>query len=432
MEEIDKQMNNFDKSELLKVITYSDDMDIKDMGKIGHIVPNFNLNDMSVYKGKDELLYIDRNETDFSNEENRKKLIELCDICPDIIVRDTTMHYSTANEIKKGEKWVESILKGIHDDWTDIQKVAYIDKCFGREKVYMPEYELETNSQKKAELERKSKPLWAALASNEVVCYGIANAENYIFKRLGIKSRIITSGTHAFILLEDIDIPQKDGTSMKGNTLLDTTWNLDEARFGGIPTYFGRAYKDIKEEENNNPLAPHISPVLDSVDTTEIDYDVLKEQYLAADLLDRYDKYKELWEQATEIVEGEPIEELIRRRLQAIVDTCPECANCVNETNNMISGLMFWKLPTGMNKCIVSKAYKKNDQDKKAVSLIYFDLGSKGTKIMCADKENGGFTELTQQEFKEKYSCYDSLRNLDRFFMEQKELDTPYGTGDDR
>ena len=45
---------------------------------------------------------------------------------------------STVKEYIEGEEWVSSILDNIQEEWTDIQKLAYIDTAIGKKISYAP------------------------------------------------------------------------------------------------------------------------------------------------------------------------------------------------------------------------------------------------------------------------------------------------------
>ena len=47
--------------------------------------------------------------------------------------------------------------------------------------------------------------------------------------------------------IKDIELPLANGESVKGNTIIDPTWNLTSHRFGGKPNNFCISYEEARK-----------------------------------------------------------------------------------------------------------------------------------------------------------------------------------------
>ena len=77
---------------------------------------------------------------------------------------------------------------------------------------------------------------------------GVANLEKYMLNRVGIEAERVSSGSHSFIRLKDIEIPTDEGMK-RGDTLLDPTWNMANHRFGARPEHFCLSYEEIRKAD---------------------------------------------------------------------------------------------------------------------------------------------------------------------------------------
>lgn len=151
--------------------------------KLEKVIIDFNKN-LEEYRGLDNLISAEPTKL---SEEDRRKLIKLCEICPKMKIWDELkMKASTPNEYIQGEKYIEELLKGINPEWSDIQKVAYIDNWIGKKISYDPMFgtEIEDTAGDRA--------LWKILSNGYGVCNGIAQVENYILGRIGIEGEQVT------------------------------------------------------------------------------------------------------------------------------------------------------------------------------------------------------------------------------------------------
>ncbi len=187
------------------------------------------------YIGLDELIL---EEPEGFTEEQKDKFMEICKVCPDLnVVSDflTVVNYSsTGREYLEAEKWIDELIDSINPEYTKAQKMAIIDNAVGKKMYYSPSFGTEVFDK------CGSRALWKIISSGQGVCNGIANVEKYILKRVGIDSEIVSGKGHAFLKIKDIELPLANGETVKGNTILDPTWNLTDNRFGAKPRKFLR------------------------------------------------------------------------------------------------------------------------------------------------------------------------------------------------
>lgn len=115
------------------------------------------------YRGLDSLIL--ESPQEFSSEQ-RKKLLELCDICPDAAICNKLYNaipfYSTASEYKDAEEWIDSLIDSLNPEYSDAQKLAIIDNAFGKKVSYSPDFDTEVSDADDARALWKiiSKRLW--------------------------------------------------------------------------------------------------------------------------------------------------------------------------------------------------------------------------------------------------------------------------------
>lgn len=367
------------------------------------------------YIGLDE--WIDAEPIKYTEEE-RKYFLNLCEVCPNMnIYGYLKFKASTPEEYVEGEKYINELLKGLNPEWSDIQKVAYIDNCIGKKLRYDPQYETEVYD------ECKDNTLWTVLNTGYGVCGGIAQVENYILERAGIESEVIIGGrntpetAHAFIKLKNIELPQKDGSSVIGDTILDPTWNLAEQKFGGVPRNFCVNYEEIRMHDvdaDGRDLKCHENDEKLESANIKLDEESLREVYKQIGIanengefpirgiIDKYEKICEL---------GLKSNEYLPQVLKLLQKIYPDFAHSVNETTSLVYSVLDDE-NFNCDKCVIKRVYKKDDKEKMANLYVYADFGKDGRVFYVADREKGEFIKLEQKEFEEQYECYQM--DLDR------------------
>lgn len=364
--------------------------------------------DMTQYKDLDELLTINALEMVKSDQE-RKQFLKLCEICPNLeIVDNLLVGVSTGEEYIQGEEWVSSVTQGIQEDWTDVQKLAYIDTTIGKKISYTPDFGTEVEESEDA------RALWKIIASGYGVCNGIAQVEQYLLGRAGIEAELVSGKHHTFVKVKNIEIPTENGT-IKGDTLVDPTWNLTASRYGGMPQHFCKGYDELRKVDidgNGIDHECHKSDDLAQYATINMSTETLREVYKSIGIADQHGKFPigKLMEQSTKIDETyNDMSTKINQKFALLKKWCPEFATCQNSTIEVLSGILFENNEKfEFKRCIASRVYDKQDSKKQAVLYVYMEIEGQGKQFFYADKEAGEFIAMSQEEFEAKFECYEA------------------------
>ena len=103
--------------------------------------------------------------------------------------------------------------------------------------------------------------------------------------------------------------------------------------------------------------------------------------------------------------------ERIEKELVALTEFCPDFANCQNSTLYVLEGMLEGNEDIEYHTSIISRVYDKDDDKKRPVAYMYIDFLGVGKKFFVADKSSNQFVTLNQQEFENKYECYESDRS---------------------
>lgn len=374
------------------------------INSMGKVIIDFS-KDLEIYIGLDEIIYL--NPMELQNVD-KSKIIELCDICPEIkILDDIGLCPSTTEEYKNGELWVESVLQGIDSKWSDLQKVAFIDNAIGKKISYSPDFDTEVSD------EGKARALWKIIDSGYGVCNGIAQLEQYILNKVGIEAEKVSAPKHAFLKLKNIEIPTKEGGTTKGDTILDPTWNLTAHRYGGKPQNFCRSYEEIRKHDirsNGTDAECHKNDEKLSNATIDLDEDSLRKIYTSIGLADKDGNFpiKSLIDKSKAIDDCNlPTEESIKKQLALLAEYYPEFATCQNSTIDVISQVVLNQENLTLDKCVVNRVYEKDDEEKRPVLYVYVDSQELGKKFYIPDKAAKQFAEIPSEEFVSKFECYE-------------------------
>ena len=360
------------------------------------------------YRGLDNLMRI--NPEEFT-EEQRAQFMKLCEICPNLQVVSTLSNsvefVSTASEYKEAEEWISSIIDKLNPEYSQAQKMAIIDNEIGKKISYSPDFDTEVFDS------ANCRALWKIISSGYGVCNGIARAEQYILNRLGIESEIISSGTHAFLKIKDIELPLANGEIARGNTILDPTWNLTSHRFGGKPNNFCISYEqarknDIDAEGKDHNCHKNDEQLQDA--TLNLDEESLRELFKSVGLADRDGQFpiKDLLEKSKQLDEfyaNQP-DKNISKQFLLLRQTCPEFATCQNSTMSILSDVLLSNENLKFNKCVVNRVYNRTDKEKRPILFVYIDSNELGSKFFFANND-GEFLELPQEEFIKRFECYE-------------------------
>ena len=375
---------------------------------------DYDLNaDLTKYKGLDELINI---RPQRMPPEKLGKLLELAKICPNLNVYDNKGRHAYGYEFVASEEWISEVIKGINPEWNDVQKIAYIDNKIGNRVTYSPDSDTEVYDYE------ASNTMFKVLSSGYGVCEGIALAEQYILKKIGIDSEVILSDgeknseyskiCHAFILLKHIRIPKSDGTYVIGDSLLDPTSNLTMHRYGGMPNYFLLDYNQMiqTDEEIFNNTSLHKTNWLSADSTLNlkgIDKNTLRDIFSSIGLTKEngHPLFEDLYRETGRIgCENLPLEQKIDNLLNYFKEKFPDFDKTQHGTISILSNIVLNHTLMNYKKLIINRVYNKNDDKKRPLVYLWFNLDDEKELFYIA--ENGDFTQMSREDFVNNYECY--------------------------
>lgn len=378
--------------------------DVHNRNTYGQIMIDFD-KDLEIYRRLDELITIYPMNMP---EKYKQKTIQLCEICPQISVMDNLRKSrSTGEEYIRGEAWIESILQEINPEWSDIQKIAFIDYKIGKKISYSPDVDTEVFNKEDAQ------SLWKIIDSGYGTCAGIVQVEQYILRKIGIEAEFVSSKNHAFLKLKNIELPNENGELVRGDTILDPTWNLKAHRYHAKPEKFCKSYQEIRQndiDKNGVDTKCHENDEQLADVTLGLTDKSLREVFKSLGLTDKDGAFliKELFEKSKLIDNSNlPEEEWIKQQFSLLADYCPEFATCQNETISILRAVIFNQENQQFNRCVVNRVYERDDKTKRPVLYVYMNLPESGKKFYFADKDIGQFVELSQKEFEARFECYE-------------------------
>lgn len=351
---------------------YKNALSIKTTEHGGQIILDLE-RDLEDYRGLDNLMRI--NPEEFT-ETQKAKFIKLCDICPNLQVINMLNSFveftSTASEYKEAEQWIISILDTLKPEYSKAQKMAVIDNAIGKKISYSPDFDTEVFDIDNC------RALWKIISSGYGVCNGIAKVEQYILNRVGVESEIISSNRHVFLKIKNIELPLANGETVKGNTILDPTWNLTRHRFGGIPDNFCINYEearkhDIDIEGKDHKCHKNDEKLQDA--TLNLDEQSLRQLFTSVSLADKqgYFPIKALVEKSKllgQYYEKQP-DLNIKKQFLLLSKACPEFATCQDSTMNILKDILLSNENLEFNKCVVNRVYERMDKEKRPILYVF-------------------------------------------------------------
>lgn len=362
--------------------------------------------DLSQYQYFDELIHIKPQE--FS-QQDRRKIEELAKICPNMNAEDSLgLESSTGIEFLEGEKWIRDVLSNIHDDWTDIQKAAYIDYRIGKQVSYTPDFDTEVSD------DASARALWKIISSGYGVCNGIAQLEQYMFSHVGIESELVSSGRHSYLKVKNLEIPRSDGTSEIGDTVFDPTWNLTSNRYDAYPNHFARSYEEIRKFDitaDGTDKECHRNDEAFNGPTLEIEESVVRDIYKSIGLAKEngYFPISDIMEISDEIAKKDiSLEEKMQEQFALLTKYHPEFSTCQNSTISILAGNFLLHDEMKPKKLIVDRVFNLEDKNKRPAVYVYFNDKKEGEKFFVAEEGAESFSEaMSKEEFTKKYECYE-------------------------
>lgn len=409
---------NIDRDEKLKAIAVLD-KDVKDQldrsklseeyaGAIeipvrhGRIEVNLD-DDLNKYKGYDELITIRPQEIPF---EKHDKLIQLAKICPNIRVADNLdLGTSSGQEFISAENWIKGIMKEIQEEWSDIQKIAYIDNKIGKKMSYTPDFDTEVGD------ENKARALWRIIDSGYGVCNGIAQVEQYLLEHVRISSEMVSSGRHVFLKIPNIEIPRKDGTTVIGDTIIDPTWNIAAHRYDAYPNLLARSYSEIRKfdiADNGEDLECHKNDEALSSATVGIEESVLRQIYASLGLAKTNGEFPiaDMMKESDKIAKKNiTLEQKTEEQLDLLQRMHPDFYKCQNSTMTVLSGNLLNHPEMNYKRLVVKRVYNRYDIEKRPVVYVYYEFEDEEC-FFVAEPSDGFFSKMDKKSFTDKYECY--------------------------
>lgn len=349
------------------------------------------------------------------NEDERKKFIQLCTVYPELQVVNTLdieeeCEYgviSTSGEYIEAEEWISSILNSINPKYSKAQKIAIIDNAIGKKISYSPDFNTEIFD------EEDCRALWKIIASGYGICNGIARLEQYMLSRVGIESEVVNSNNHTFLKIKNIELTLANGQIVKGNTILDPTWNLAAHRFGGKPNNFLISYEEARKHDNieGDDYYCHENDRELNDATLNLDEQSLRHLFTSVGLANEKGIFPitYLMEKSKLLHESyinQPALN-IERQFLLLSKFYPEFATCQNSTMVILKDVLLSNENLKFDKCVENRVYDRTDREKRPILFVYIESKELGKKFYYANKNEGKFIELPQEEFTEQFECYE-------------------------
>jgi len=237
---------------------------------------------------------------------------------------------------------------------------------------------------------------------------------NYILKRIGIEAERVSGVMHAFLRLKNIEIPNADGSTSVGDTIIDPTWNLAAHRYGAFPENFCKSYEEIRKndiDDDKNDRECHRNDVELRDVKLGLDEQSLREVFASIGIANKAGKFPitELINKSNIIADTNlPTEVALEKQLLLLVKYYPEFATCNNSTSKILKSICLKHDNfSDANKIVVNRVYERDDKSKRPVLYVYADIPSASKKFYIADKNTEAFLEMPQEQFEEKFECYD-------------------------
>ena len=376
----------------------------KKTGIANRIEVDLNQN-LEQYRGFDEILFT--KSPIFMTEKERERFYQLCKICPNIEIRDELgIGKSTCEEYLFGEMWIQKLIEVIDDQWADLQKIAFVDFMIGQRISYDPCFETEVYD------EEDVKALWKIISTGIRVCNGIAPVEKYILNKVGIQAEAMHGVRHGFLKLKGIQWVDEKGELKKGDTFLDPTWNLGAHRFRYKPECFCRSYEEIRKQDIDFDGIDQKCHQIDSElteNTIDLDDTTLRKIFASLGICKKDGSFPildfiELSDDVDKM--NFPEDKIIQAKLNAFAIYYPNFATDLNGSTKVLTSFSLDSQKQNFKKCVVNRVYEKTDKMKRPVLYVYVKLPNAGKKFYIARTSDKKFTEISQKEFEEKFSCY--------------------------
>ena len=159
--------------------------------------------------------------------------------------------------------------------------------------------------------------------------------------------------------------------------------------------------RDIDEEKRDHECHKNDEELQDA--TLNLDEQSLRNLFTSVGLADKEGQFpvKNLLEKSKlldEFYAGDPAQNIVKQFL-LLSKVCPEFATCQNSSMSILSNILLSNENLEFNKCAVNRVYARTDKSKRPILFVYINSNELGNKFYFANKDEGQFVELPQEEF---------------------------------
>ncbi len=318
------------------------------------------------------------------------------------------MGKATIDEYQRAEEWIDSVLNQIQPEWTNLQKLAYIDYSICQRGSYAPTFDTEIAN------EDDARSIWRIVNSGYGVCNGFAELEVYMLKRASVDAERVSGVNHAFVRVKDIEMPNENGEMVRGDTIVDPTWNLTANRFGTIPRLFCISYETARKQDisNGKDYECHQNDKELSDITLELSEENIRKVFQSIGVITREDgKFPayEVFQKAREI-DSTPIpsKEKMEKLLSLVPAYREDFATCQNSTISFLKNVILLQPNLVFDTCALGKVHEREDANKNPIVYAYSRFPDGSETIFYADSEKKSFVPLSIEEFDKRFSLYET------------------------
>ena len=255
------------------------------------------------------------------------------------------------------------------------------------------------------------------------VCNGISQLEQYMLRKIGIESESVVNekGNHTFLKIKNIELPTSNGQVIKGDTIVDPTWDLMSGRFGAEPFNFCKTKDEIRGNDVNivvdrNGEKREIDSKCHKNDidlasaNIGLDKDSLREVFKSIGVVRDDGSYPiaKFINESNEIA-GMNLssEQQLQAQLELVARYRPDFANCQRSTLKVLSGISLCHDSLNLKRCVAHRVYKRDDEEKNPVIYIYAILPTLQRVFYAVRDDGKGFERFTPEQFQEKFESYE-------------------------
>lgn len=213
--------------------------------------------------------------------------------------------------------------------------------------------------------------------------------------------------------IRNIELPLANGEKVRGNTIVDPTWNLAAQRFGAKPDNFCKSYEEIRKNDvvdgKDHECHKNDEQLQDC--TLSLDDASLRKLYTSVGLTDEKGNFPiiELMAKSNLLDElfANELGKNIEKQLLLLAKECPDFASCQNSTSKILESVFMNNKNLKYDRCVIDRVFEREDKAKRPVLYVYIESEELGKQFYFADKSEKQFIPMTQEEFEERFECYE-------------------------